>query len=137
MNSISASKALRCGAFSRLLMKKSFPFRVKAPTDWRGGGICDNVLANRDHYSGLAFGLGFFSPDGGTPQSVRMSEWCAPSMGANLWGGSPLWVVDPDLKRANRPRPIKPHSAPCSDASLETAEVRRGHSRVSVLHEIG
>ena len=20
-----------------------------------------------------------------------MSEWCAPSMGANLWGGSPLW----------------------------------------------
>ena len=27
----------------------------------------------------------------GPPQSVRLSEGCAPSMGANLWGASPLW----------------------------------------------
>ena len=39
--------------------------------------------------------------------------------------------------RANRPRPIRPHSAPCSDASRETAEVSRGHSSGSVLHESG
>ena len=33
------------------------------------------------------------APDGqrGTPLAVRLSEGCAPSMGANLWGASPLW----------------------------------------------
>ena len=27
----------------------------------------------------------------GLPQSARLSELCAPNMGANLWGASPLW----------------------------------------------
>ena len=35
--------------------------------------------------------LGFFSPNAGKLCSVRLSEGCAPSMGANLWGASPLW----------------------------------------------
>ena len=26
-----------------------------------------------------------------TGQNFRLNEWCAPSMGANLWGASPLW----------------------------------------------
>ena len=43
----------------------------------------------------------------------------------------------PISMRANRHRPIRPRSAPCSDASREAAEVSRGHSSVSVLHESG
>jgi hypothetical protein len=43
----------------------------------------------------------------------------------------------PISQRANRQRPIRSRSAPCSDASREAAEVSRGRSSVSVLHESG
>ena len=37
---------------------------------------------------------------GRSPEAVRSMEWCAPSMGANLWGESPLWENRIGLMRA-------------------------------------
>ena len=31
------------------------------------------------------------------PKAVRWNEWCTPSMGANLWGESPLWEYQLEL----------------------------------------
>ena len=49
-----------------------------------------NVEANRHLAAGWVWAR-LLKPKRGPPQNVRLSEWWVPSMGANLWGASPLW----------------------------------------------
>ena len=39
----------------------------------------------------MALGQNEMRPKANLPERVSSNEGCAPSMGANLWGASPLW----------------------------------------------
>ena len=116
---------------------------------------------NRNHIEGLE-GRGKLAQDSKAHRFGAQGKWgvCARRVRVLTWGdlrSMAVWlmmvdngflvvpdpkrpgaeIVLPDPERAKRQRPIRPHSAPCRDASRETAEVSRRHSSGSVLHESG